>query len=346
MVNVTIIGANGYSGLELIQILLRHPKIQIKMLVSQSHHGKTISQIYPHLQKITNKKLEKFDIDKISQVSQVVFFATPAGISKKLLPLCLKKGLICIDLSGDFRLNRVSLYQKWYGKKSASSKLLKKAVYGLSEINSSQIKKARFVANPGCFPTATLLALAPIIQTNIADISSIIIDGKSGISGAGQKTSFNNLFSQISQNTKPYKIGFHQHTPEIEQEIYQITGKKAPITFTPQIVPMVRGILITAYLNLKLDISTTEILKIYQNFYKKNYFIRIFPKGNWPQTKDVVASNFCDIGLFSDRRTHRLTIASTIDNLVKGAAGQAIQDLNLMKGWKEELGLKTMPIFP
>ncbi|MCO7176380.1 N-acetyl-gamma-glutamyl-phosphate reductase [Sporolactobacillus kofuensis] len=341
-----IVGANGYSGIELIRLLLNHPQIKLEMLISHSTNGENIQDIYPHLTGVIEKTLEDFDADELADRTDVVFFATPAGVSKDLLPECLKRGLICIDLSGDFRLNEAQEYTDWYHNQPADPTLLNDAIYGLAEINRKQIEGARFIANPGCYPTATLLGLAPVLTHDFIDLNSIIIDGKSGVSGSGKKAITGNLFSEVNENVKAYKLGQHQHTPEIEQTIAQISGEKHPITFTTHLVPMTRGLMCTIYATLDQGFSTRELLDHYEKFYEKSPFVRIRPLGTWPSTKEVLGSNFCDIGLNVDGRTRRLTIISVIDNVVKGAAGQAVQNLNIIKGWDEQTGLSFTPIYP
>ncbi|GEB76628.1 N-acetyl-gamma-glutamyl-phosphate reductase [Sporolactobacillus inulinus] len=341
-----IVGANGYSGVELIRLLLNHPQIKIEMLVAHSTTGMEISSIYPHLGGIVERRLEAFDADELAARTDVVFFATPAGVSKDLLPECLKRGLICIDLSGDFRLKNPQDYAEWYKKNPADAALLGDAVYGLSELNREQIEGASLLSNPGCYPTATLLGLAPVLQHDMIDLNSIIVDGKSGVSGSGKKAVIGNLFGEVNESVKAYKLDHHQHTPEIEQMIEEISGQKTAITFHPHLIPMTRGLLCTTYANLKQGFSTRELLEHYEKFYKKSPFVRIRPLGNWPATKEVLGSNFCDIGLNVDGRTRRLTIVSVIDNVVKGAAGQAVQNLNIIKGWDEQTGLTFTPIYP
>ncbi|WP_100489464.1 N-acetyl-gamma-glutamyl-phosphate reductase [Sporolactobacillus pectinivorans] len=341
-----IVGANGYSGIELIRLLMNHPFVELEMLVSHMTKGSAISDVYPHLSGLLDRPLEEFDADKLAERTDVVFFATPAGVSKDLLPECLKRGLICIDLSGDFRLKDPEAYKIWYHHTPADGSLLRDAVYGLTEVNRRRIEGAQFIANPGCYPTATLLGLAPALEDGAIDPGSIIIDGKSGVSGSGKQVVLGNLYSEVNESVKAYKLGTHKHLPEIEQEIAELSGKDYPVTFTTHLMPMTRGLMCTVYATLKKGYSTREFLEIYENYYEKSPFVRIRPIGTWPATKEVVGSNFCDIGLAVDGRTRRLTIVSVIDNVVKGAAGQAIQNLNIIKGWDEQTGLKFTPIYP
>jgi len=345
-VKAGIVGANGYSGVELIRLLLNHPQIKLEMLVAHTTAGTDIQSIYPHLDGIIERTLEDFDADELAARVDAVFFATPAGISKDLLPECLKRGLICIDLSGDYRLKNPQDYAEWYHLDPADQTLLNDAVYGLAEINRRQIEGATFISNPGCYPTAALLGLAPVLKNDVIDLTSIIIDGKSGVSGSGKKAALGNLFCEVNENVRAYKLGQHQHTPEIEQMIAQESGEQTAITFTTHLIPMTRGLMCTTYANLKQGFSTRELLEHYENYYEKSPFVRIRPIGTWPATKEVLGSNYCDIGLHVDGRTRRLTIVSVIDNVVKGAAGQAVQNLNIIKGWDEQTGLGFTPIYP
>jgi N-acetyl-gamma-glutamyl-phosphate reductase len=341
-----IIGANGYGGAELIRFLKQHPFVEIELLISHSSSGKQIAAQYPHLSGLSEGKIESLNPSEITERADVLFFATPAGITKEILPHFLESGIKCIDLSGDFRLKDSGLYEKWYGKSPAKDEYLKKAVYGLPEINRETIKKAGLIANPGCYPTAAILGLAPAIQSSLLKYKPIIIDAKSGVSGAGRSPSLGNLFSEVNENVKAYKPGKHQHIPEIEQAITELSGKESCIMFTPHLIPMTRGIMCTMYAELAEELSAKEIHEIYQEVYKNDLFVRVRPLGELPATKEVYGSNYCDIGLSVDHRTNQLTIVSVIDNLVKGAAGQAIQNMNLLGGWDEQTGIHQMPVFP
>ncbi|PKR83274.1 N-acetyl-gamma-glutamyl-phosphate reductase [Heyndrickxia camelliae] len=343
---IGIIGANGYGGAELIRLLHQHPKVEIEMLISNSTKGTVLTDQYKHLHNIIEMPLEEWNPNKIQSKLDVLFFATPSGVSKEMLPSLLESEITCIDLSGDFRLKSEGLYEKWYKNKSAHIEDLQKSTYGLTELNRNEIKNSKFIANPGCYPTATLLGLAPVLKANVIDMNSIIIDGKSGVSGAGRKPSVGNLFSEVNENVTAYKLGTHQHIPEIEQEIQNITGISAAVTFTTHLIPMTRGIMCTIYADLKQKVNVEEILELYREAYKDDGFIRIRPKDNWPSTKEVYSTNYCDIGINIEERTGRLTIISVIDNLVKGAAGQAIQNLNVIAGWDERTGLAGIPIYP
>jgi N-acetyl-gamma-glutamyl-phosphate reductase len=341
-----IIGGTGYGSIELVRLINKHPFLEIGSVVSNSQSGSSFSGIYPHLSGIVDQPLEKFDADTLSEKNDIVFLATPSGVSSKLVPQLLKSGIKCIDLSGDFRLRSMEEYENWYKHKPADEDYLKQATYGLSEIYPDQIKSSNLIANPGCYPTATTLGLIPILKTNLADGKSIIIDAKSGVSGAGRGLSLTAHYAEINENLKAYKLGAHQHIPEIEQVLSDESGNPITITFTTHLVPMTRGIMCTIYVNLKDEISTKKVIDLYKQFYQESHFIRVRPEGNIPSTKEVLGSNYCDIGLHVDERTNRLTIVSVIDNLVKGAAGQAIQNVNLMNGWEERTGLTDIPMYP
>lgn len=346
MVKVGIIGANGYGGVELLRLLKQHPCVSVEKTISHSTQGCKLTEQYPHLNNVYEMTLEKIDIEGIARNVDLLFFATPSGVSKEIIPLFLEREIKCIDLSGDFRLKNGLLYEKWYKNSQAKNEHLQNATYGLTELFRSEIKNGHLIANPGCYPTATLLGLYPALKAKWIDPKSIIIDGKSGISGAGRNTSIGNLFAEINENMKAYKIGLHQHIPEIEQNLKVISGEETRITFTTHLVPMTRGIMCTIYVDLMESITTQEMIDLYKETYKNEYFVRIHSANEWPATKEVTGSNFCDIGLKVDERTNRLVIVSAIDNLVKGAAGQAIQNMNVMNDWHEKTGLELVPLYP
>lgn len=341
-----IIGGTGYGAIELVRLINKHPFLEIGSIVSNSQSGSSFSEIYPHLSEVNDQPLEKFDVDRLSEKNEIVFLATPSGVSSRYVPQLLETGIKCIDLSGDFRLRSGDIYESWYKHSPAEDKYLQQATYGLSEIYAEKIKTANLIANPGCYPTATTLGLIPALQTNLIDEKSIIVDAKSGVSGAGRGLSLPAHYSEINENLKAYKLGAHQHIPEIEQVLSDESGNPLTISFTTHLVPMTRGIMCTMYVNLKEKISTKKVIDLYKHFYQESHFIRVRPEGNIPSTKEVSGSNYCDIGLHVDERTNRLTIISVIDNLVKGAAGQAIQNVNLMNGWDERTGLTDIPMYP
>ncbi|GGH85499.1 N-acetyl-gamma-glutamyl-phosphate reductase [Pullulanibacillus pueri] len=344
---VGIVGANGYSGVELIRLLSQHPHVDIDMLISHSTSGTHIHEIYPHLCGICEKKLEQADADEIAKRVELVFFSTPAGVSQGLIPELIEKGIRCIDISGDFRLKEAEQYEKWYGRECvANPDVLQQAVYGLSEFTREQISVAKLIANPGCFPTATLLGILPAVELGLIAPHTIIIDGKSGVSGAGRGAKQANMYSEVNESIKAYKLGSHQHIPEIEQAITEVAQQDVKVTFSTHLVPMTRGILCTIYAELKASQSSEAIIEAYKSFYASSPFVRIRELGHWPTTKEVLGSNYCDIGLLADERTNRLTVVSVIDNVVKGASGQAIQNMNILCGWDENTGLTMTPVYP
>jgi N-acetyl-gamma-glutamyl-phosphate reductase len=341
-----IIGGTGYGAIELIRLINNHPYLEVGSVVSNSQAGNNFSDSYPHLTDIINQPLESFDVNRLSEQNELVFLATPSGVSSKLVPQLMDKGIKVIDLSGDFRLRSQNEYETWYKHSAPEEEYLSQAVYGLSEIYAEEIKGAALIANPGCYPTATSLGLLPILKANLADSNSIIIDAKSGVSGAGRGLSLTSHYAEINENVRAYKLGAHQHIPEIEQVLKDETGKMVTISFTTHLVPMTRGIMITAYVNLLGKISLSEVNDLYKQFYENHPFVRIRPNGIYPSTKEVSGSNYCDIGLHVDPRTNRLTVVSVIDNLVKGAAGQAIQNANIMNDWDVRTGLNSIPMYP
>ena len=341
-----IIGGTGYGAIELIRLINNHPYLEVGSVVSNSQAGNNFSESYPHLTEIINQPLESFDVNRLSEQNELVFLATPSGVSSKLVPQLMDKGIKVIDLSGDFRLRSQNEYETWYKHSAPEEKYLSQAVYGLSEIYAEEIKGAALIANPGCYPTATSLGLLPILKANLADSKSIIIDAKSGVSGAGRGLSLTSHYAEINENVRAYKLGAHQHIPEIEQVLKDETGRLVTISFTTHLIPMTRGIMITAYVNLLGKISTSEVNALYKEFYGNHPFVRIRPEGIYPSTKEVSGSNYCDIGVHVDQRTNRLTVISVIDNLVKGAAGQAIQNANLMNGWAVSTGLEDISLYP
>lgn len=343
---VAIIGGTGYGAVELLRLLHIHPYAEVKAIISHSNAGNSLTALYPHTDGFVEGTMETFDVSELKEQVDFAFFAAPPGVSRDLLPELVEAGIRCVDLAGDFRLKDPAVYKEWYKLDAASADLLERAVYGLPELNSEEVAGAAFVANPGCYPTATLLGLLPAVHNGLIDPSSIIVDAKSGLSGAGKSLSSVTHYSEINENMKAYKLGAHKHIPEIEQVLAGVGGTQKPITFSTQLVPMTRGILATIYADLQKDLSEAELLESYENYYRSHPFVRIRPQGEWPATKEVATSNFCDIGLHLDKRTNRLTIVSVIDNLVKGAAGQAIQNMNIMQGWEQTAGLWMLPVYP
>ncbi|WP_163101600.1 N-acetyl-gamma-glutamyl-phosphate reductase [Peribacillus alkalitolerans] len=340
-----IIGATGYSGLELVRLIQNHPFFSIGSLNTSSSPGTSINEGYPHLANI-EYILQDIQPEKIAKESDLVFLATPSGVSSQLTPIFMELGLKVIDLSGDLRLKDSDQYTRWYKKTPVSNHVLEEAVYGLTEWNKEQIAKAKILANPGCYPTATLLGLAPLLKEGWTDGEDLIIDAKSGASGAGRTAQTSTLYSEINENMKIYKVHEHQHIPEIEQQIKSWLPGASSIDFSTHLVPMTRGIMSTMYVKANQDITTKQLIELYQETYINCPFIRIGRETIFPCTKQVYGSNYCDIGIALNERTNRITIVSVIDNLLKGAAGQAVQNANVMYGLSETEGLKHMPLFP
>lgn len=341
-----IVGATGYGGVELLRILHSHPAITVTSLYSSSQQGNLLSNHFPHMTGIYEHTLEDINPAQMADDLDVVFLAVPSGVASELAPRLLEAGCKVIDLSGDFRLKNPQLYEKWYGKKAAPQKWIDDAIYSLPEINRSDLRgEVNFISNPGCYPTATLLGLAPLAKGKVLAEGSVIIDAKSGVSGAGQSPSIATLYSELNENLKVYKVNEHQHIPEIEQML-DMLGYSSPVTFQTHLVPMTRGIMSTIYGTIIEDFSEDDLRKMYEEFYQDQPFVRIRKKGVYPTTKQVLGSNFCDIGLSFDERTKRVTIISVIDNLMKGAAGQAVQNANIMFGLNETEGLDFVPVYP
>lgn len=342
MINVGVIGATGYVGIEIVRLLQNHPDINITSLVSQSFVGKKVSDIYPNLKNIFDMECEGLDIDKISEGTDIFITALPHGVSKEVIPRLFEKGKRVIDHSGDFRYKSVEVYEKWYGIKHEMPHLLKEAVYGLPELYRDKIKDTRIVSNPGCYPTCSILGIAPLLANGLIETKNIIIDAASGVTGAGRTTDLPHQFCECTENYRAYKVSTHRHTSEIEQEISLLAGEDIIISFTPHLVPMKRGMLSTIYANLKSEKTTVELIDLYKEYYKNEYFVRILDEGRLPETKFTAGSNFIDISLVVDKRLNRVVILSSLDNLGKGAASQAVQDLNIMCGLPEQTGL-TLP---
>jgi len=345
MTKVGIIGSTGYAGQQLLWLLSNHPEAEIVFLSSHNYSEKMYNNVYESYFGIRADVCvdNKYAVELMSKID-VLFLAMPAGESFEIVRKALSLGVKVIDIGSDYRLDSADEYESWYGKKHEYSEILSEAVYGMPELNREKIKKASIIANPGCFPTAAILGLAPLVKSGIINTSSIIVDAKSGVSGAGRSASIGNIFTEVNENFKAYKVGDHRHTPEIEQELSKLAGFSFNLTFTPHLVPMNRGILSTMYASLKNHVSDDEIFEVYRDFYKDEPFIRI--KKDMPETRWVKGSNFCDISFKIDKRTGRIIVISAIDNLMKGAAGTAVHNMNLMFGFDEKTGIDKIPIFP
>ncbi|MDO4618364.1 MAG: N-acetyl-gamma-glutamyl-phosphate reductase [Clostridia bacterium] len=338
MIKVAVLGATGYAGVELVRLLSNHPEVSIELLGSKSFAGQKLSDVYQNFRGILDKELEEADVEKAKECD-IAFTALPHGASKTVIPSLIEAGLKVIDLSGDYRYDDVKVYEKWYGEPHSSPELSNEAVYGLCELHREKIKKARLIGNPGCYTTCSILGAAPLLNEGVVSDKNIIIDAKSGVTGAGRSLGLPYHFCECTENTKAYKVATHRHTSEIEQELSNISGKEIMLSFTPHLIPQKRGILSTIYMNLEKDLSLDEILEIYKEFYKDEHFVRVLPKGVLPETKHVAGSNFVDIGVVKDERLNRVVAVSAIDNIVKGAAGQAVQNMNLLFGLDEKTGL-------
>ncbi|MFV8827348.1 N-acetyl-gamma-glutamyl-phosphate reductase [Alkalihalobacterium sp. APHAB7] len=341
-----IIGATGYGGADLIRLLHNHPEVELRSVHSSSQQGIKISKSYPHLQGITDLVLQDIDPLLIKQQADVVFLSTPPGVSRDISGQLLEVGLKVIDLSGDLRLVDEKVYEKWYGINAAKTSLLERAVYGLPEWEKEKIQEAELISNPGCYPTATLLGLLPLVKNEFIDNKSIIIDAKSAVSGAGRSPSPVTHYSEMNDNFKIYKVNQHKHIPEIEQGLNVYGGEVPFVTFSTHLVPMTRGIMSTIYMNSSNQLTEKELRDLFEETYKDAPFVRVRESGEYPSTKEVYGTNYCDIGVTYDDRTGRITVVSVIDNLMKGAAGQAIQNLNIMNGFEETSGLNYIPTYP
>jgi len=336
MVQIGIVGASGYSGAELLRLLSMRADVSISRVVAGASAGKRVDEVYPAFSRLSDHSFEAFDPEQLEGLD-VVFVALPSGEGMRVVPQLMDRVDRIIDLGGDFRLADVGLYEKFYGHKHVATELLGKAVYGLSELNKVQIASACLVANPGCYPTSALLPLLPVLKAGIVSTRGIVINSLSGISGAGRSASVEMSFAEVNENIRAYKVGNHQHIPEIQSVLEQATGEKIGLSFVPHLVPLTRGIYTTIHAELATSCSAEDILSVYSDFYADAPFVRL--RQGIPQIKDVTYSNFCDIGFAVEPRTNQLIVMSTIDNLVKGAAGQAIQNMNIMLGLPEETGL-------
>ena len=348
MIKVSVIGATGYAGVELIRLLLSHPKVELKNISSKSFAGENINKIYNNLNKYCEKILT--DEDSALGDSDVVFASLPAGLSEEIAKKCFDKNILFIDLGADFRLSNEEDYKKWYKKDYKYKEIHKEAIYSIPEIikydnfyNKKDLKKAKIIGNPGCYPTSIGLALAPALINKIIEKEDIIIDSKSGATGAGRELTLNTHFAECNEAFSPYKIAEHRHTPEIEQTLSNIYGEDIKITFVPHLLPINRGILSTIYAKLKDKNSLENIFNLYKEFYKDSKFVRVLNIGNIANLKNVKYSNYCDISIHIDERTNKLIIVSAIDNMVKGVAGQAIQNMNIALGFEEDAGLDMIP---
>jgi N-acetyl-gamma-glutamyl-phosphate reductase len=342
---VGIIGATGYTGVELLRLLVHHPEIEVTVLTSQKYAGMPIDRVFPSLTKQFDLKCEELSVEPILKKVDFVFTAVPHKTAMETVPPFYRGGKKIVDLSADFRFKEAAVYERWYQKHS-SPELLPETVFGLPELHRESIRKSRLVGNPGCYPTGALLGLIPLVQRGLVALEQIVVDSKSGVSGAGRDVALESLFCEVNEGVKAYKIFEHRHTPEIEQELSRLAGKKLAVTFVPHLIPMDRGILSTIYVTLVRKLKTEEALNVFEEHYGREPFIRIYPKGKLPHTKDVRGTNYGDIGLKVNETDGRMVVVTAIDNLVKGAAGQAVQNMNLMLGFPEAMGLEVVPLAP
>lgn len=340
-----VIGATGYTGMELVRLLLRHPKVELALVTSEKYAGQRLDAVFPGLKGQTDLVLKPLIDDKVGKECTTAFSCLPHKEAMAHIPKWLKKGTRVIDLSADFRLRSAAVYKEWYSTHEAPE-LLKETVYGLPELHREEIRKTFLVGNPGCYTTCSILGLAPLVKARAVSLDSLIIDAKSGVTGAGRGAALESLFSEVNESIHAYKVGRHRHTPEIEQELSLLAGEPLQVSFTPHLIPMDRGILATIHVRSLRKTNTLSVLRIYEEFYKGEPFVRILPEGVLPRTKDVRGSNTCLIGAVYDPRTEQIIVLAALDNLMKGAASQAVQNMNLMYGLNETTGLDALPWVP
>lgn len=355
MIKAGIIGATGYAGGELVRLLTAHPDVEIVWYGSRSYIDKKYYEVYKNMFQIVDAVCLDDNMEELAKQADVIFTATPQGFCASLINEEILSNAKIVDLSADFRIKDVATYEKWYGIEHKAPQYIEEAVYGLCEINREAVKNARLVANPGCYPTCSTLSIYPLLKEGLIDPSTVIIDAKSGTSGAGRGAKVDNLYCEVNENIKAYGVANHRHTPEIEEQLSLAAGEEMLINFTPHLVPMNRGILITAYASLKSTLqpdgtrafpSYEEVRAAYDKYYDKEKFVRVLDKNVCPETKWVEGSNYVDVNFKIDERTERVIMMGAMDNLVKGAAGQAVQNMNLMFGLPETKGLELVPMFP
>lgn len=346
MIKVGIIGATGYAGGELVRILMGHKDAEIKWYGSRSYVDQKYADVYRNMFQIVDAKCMDDNMEELADQVDVIFTATPQGLCASLVNEEILSKTKIIDLSADFRLKDVNVYEEWYKIEHKAPQYIDEAVYGLCEINRDLVKSARIVANPGCYTTCSILTAYPLAKEGLIDMSTLIIDAKSGTSGAGRGAKLPNLYCEVNENIKAYDVATHRHTPEIEEQLGYASGEKVVLNFTPHLVPMNRGILATEYATLKKKVTYEEVKAVYDQYYAKEKFVRVLDRDVCPETKWVEGSNYVDIGFKIDPRTNRIIMMGAIDNLVKGAAGQAVQNMNLLFGLPEDEGLELVPMFP
>lgn len=342
---VAVVGASGYTGVELLRLLIGHPLVEVTCVTSRQYQGQPVDRVFPSLAGRCGLFFENLTAGAIAQRADYVLTALPHQAAMGVVPELLEGGCRVIDLSADYRLRDASVYESWY-QPHGSPHLLAEAAYGLPELYRDKIRKARLVANPGCYPTSVALGLAPLLKGGLIDPKTLIIDSKSGASGAGRGSKLGSLFCEVNEGFKAYGVASHRHTPEIEQTLSDLAGLDVVINFTPHLLPISRGILSTCYAGSTKSLLTADLLEVYQQFYAEEAFVRVHPAGSLPNINQVAGSNYCDLGMVVDERTGRVIVVSVIDNLVKGAAGQAVQNMNLVAGCDESMGLEALSAFP
>jgi len=346
MIKAGIIGATGYAGGELVRILTGHREAEIVWYGSRSYIDQKYADVYRNMFEIVDAKCLDDNMEELAKQADVIFTATPQGYCASVISEEILERTKIVDLSADYRIKDVGVYEQWYGIRHESPQFIDEAVYGLCEVNREGIRNARLVANPGCYTTCSILTAYPLAKEGMIDMNTLIIDAKSGTSGAGRGAKVPNLFCEVNENMKAYGVASHRHTPEIEEQLSYASGEEVPLSFTPHLVPMNRGILATEYASLKGNVTEEDVRAVYEKYYKEETFIRVLRAGACPETKWVEGSNYVDIGFQIDPRTNRIVMMGAIDNLVKGAAGQAVQNMNIMFGLPEDEGLKLVPLFP
>lgn len=345
-IKVGIIGSTGYAGAEIVRLLMQHPHAEVRWYGSRSYIDKKYYEVFHNMFQIVENTCLDDNMDELAAQVDVIFTATPQGLCASLVNDEVLSKVKIIDLSADFRIKDVKKYEEWYGIKHKSPQYIEEAVYGLCEINREQIKNARLIANPGCYPTCSTLSIYPLAKEGLIDMNTVIIDAKSGTSGAGRGAKVINLFCEVNENIKAYSVAMHRHTPEIEDQLSYASGKDVKISFTPHLVPMNRGIFVTAYATLRQEVTYERVKQIYDKYYNDEKFVRVLDRDVIPETRWVEGSNYVDVNFKIDPRTNRIIMMGAMDNLVKGAAGQAVQNMNILFGLEETLGLIQVPMFP
>lgn len=346
MLKVAICGGSGYAGAELLRLLSRHPEVRITSVTSQKSAGKKVPELFPHLVLCDHLTYEPLDREKILSKADLFFMALPHAASQQAVDFFVKRGKKVVDLSADYRLRNARTYEEWYKVPHKYPGTLRKAVYGLPELHRKRIAKAALVANPGCYPTGAVLGLFPAVKNGIIVLESVVVDSKSGTTGAGRQSDVSFSFCEVNEGFKAYSVGVHRHTPEIEQELSLLAGRSVTINFTPHLVPIDRGILTTAYAKLSKNTEAKSVHQVYARAYANEPFTRVLPLGRFPNVKNVRGTNFCELGVAVSKRSETLIVVTAIDNLQKGAAGQAVHNMNIMMGFDERAGLESVGLFP